>query len=249
MRRPLIAGNWKMNTTLTEGVELIMKLRELITDDAVEVLVIPPATSLHHLGHLLADSPISLGAQNLYFEESGAFTGELSGSMLKDVGCKYVLVGHSERRQIFKETDENINKKTLAAIREGLKPIICVGESLEEKEAGKTLEVVLSQVEKALTGVKAAMIREVQVAYEPVWAIGTGKVATPEEAEEVHNAIRELTRELYDSTVLGELRIIYGGSVKPDSIDTLMACPNIDGALVGGASLKASDFARIVNFK
>ena len=250
MHRPLIAGNWKMHTTIDEGVELVMKLRELLKGvDAVEVVVAPPFTSLHHLSYLIADSPLILAAQNLFWEKSGAYTGEVSPEMLRDVGCTYVIAGHSERRRLFFETDEAVNKKVLAALKEGLKPIVCVGETLEEREAGETIDRVGYQVKRALTGVGAGMMKNVTIAYEPVWAIGTGRTATPEQAEEVHNAVRELLYELYGLDAVSELRIIYGGSVKPDNIDSLMAQPNIDGALVGGASLKPEDFARIVRFQ
>lgn len=250
MLTPLIAGNWKMNTTVDEAALLVKELRDLIhgTSDA-EVLITPPFTVLQHISHLLAGSGIKLGGQNMHFEESGAFTGEVSGRMLKDVGCEYVILGHSERRQIFGETDESVNKKISAAIRDSLKPILCIGESLEERESGSALKTVGSQIKGALKGLGPGFIKTLTVAYEPVWAIGTGKTATAEEAEEVHNHIRELLFELFESDAVRDVRILYGGSVKPDNIDTLMSQPNIDGALVGGASLKAKDFARIVNFK
>lgn len=249
MLTPLIAGNWKMNTTIHEGVELVIKLRDHLKGvDAVEVVLAPPFVSIYHIGHVVADSPIKLCAQNLFWEKNGAWTGEVSPVMLKAAGCQYVIVGHSERRQHFGETDEVVNKKVVAALREGLKPIICVGETLEQRESGKALETVTSQVKRAISGIGGA-IRDVTLAYEPIWAIGTGKTSSPEAAEEVHNAVREL---LYESTSPENVRcvrIIYGGSVKPGNIDSLMAQPNIDGALVGGASLKAEDFARIVKFQ
>ncbi len=250
MHRPLIAGNWKMHTTIDEGAGLVMKLRDLLKGvDTVEIVVAPPFTSLHHLSYLIAESPILLTAQDLFWERSGAFTGEVSAGMLRDVGCTYVITGHSERRRLFFETDDSVNRKVLAALREGLKPIICVGETLEERESGETIDRVKYQVKRALSGVGAGMMKDVTIAYEPVWAIGTGRTATPEQAEEVHNAIRELLYEMYGLDAVSGLRIIYGGSVKPDNIDSLMAQPNIDGALVGGASLKAEDFARIVKFQ
>jgi len=246
---PLIAGNWKMNTDVCQGDALVLKLRELIKgSDSVEVVIAPPFTSIHHLYHLLADSPIKLAGQNIHWEKSGAYTGEVSGEMLSSVGCKYVIIGHSERRQLFGETDETVNKKIFAALRHSLKPIVCVGESLEEREGGRTLKKIKTQVTQALSGLGSA-IRDLTIAYEPVWAIGTGRTATPQQAEEVHNSIRELLYELFDSESAREVRVIYGGSVKPDNIDELMAEPNIDGALVGGASLKAEDFARIVQFR
>ncbi len=253
MRIPLIAGNWKMNNLIHQGVELVLKLRELTKGvNEVEIVVAPPFTSLYHLKFLLAGSPIKLAAQNLFWEKSGAYTGEVSAGMLKDVGCEYVIIGHSERRQYFHETEDAVNKKLLAAIGAGIKPIVCVGETLEERESGKTLEIVKFHVEKALTGktgLAQGAIKDLTIAYEPVWAIGTGVNATPEEAEEVHNYIRELLFELFETNHAKDVRIIYGGSVKPSNIDSLMAQPNIDGALVGGACLKAEDFARIVKFQ
>ena len=250
MLKPLIAGNWKMNTTVHQGTELVTRLRELLRGvESVEAVVAPPFISLYHISHLLAGSTISLAAQDMFWEEKGAFTGEISAEMLKTSNCKYVIIGHSERRQYFGETDETVNKKTLAAFRSGLKPIVCVGESLEQREKGRALEVVASQVKRALALLPGGAVKDLAVAYEPVWAIGTGKTASPEEAEEVHNTIRELLFELFDSKAAKGIRIIYGGSVKPDNIDSLMAQPNIDGALVGGASLKAEEFARIVKFQ
>jgi triosephosphate isomerase len=234
-------------------VDLILKLRELIKGvEDVEVVVSPPFTSIYHLKFLVADSPIKLAAQDLFWEKSGAYTGEVSAQMLKDVGCQYVIIGHSERRQLFHETDEMVKNKITAAIGAGLKPIVCVGETLDQREGGRTLEVVRSQVSKALTGdgaIGPGVNKDVTIAYEPIWAIGTGINATPEEAEEVHNSIRELLFELFEMNSVKDVRIIYGGSVKPTNIDSLMAQPNIDGALVGGASLKAEDFARIVKFR
>lgn len=239
-----------MNTTLHEGVELVIGLRERLKGiDSVEVVIAPPFTMLQHIGHLIADSPIKLAAQNVFWEKRGAYTGEVSAEMLKDAGCKYAIIGHSERREIFKETDEAVNKKAMALLREGLKPIVCVGETLAEREQGVTLKKVKAQVKAALSGVSGGAVREFAVAYEPIWAIGTGKNATSAEAEEVHGAIRELIFEMFDAEFAKEVRVIYGGSVKPDNIDSLMAEPNIDGALVGGASLKAADFARIVMFQ
>ncbi len=248
--KPLIAGNWKMHTTINEGADLILKLRERVKGvDSVDIVVAPPFTSLHHLSHLVADSPIKLAAQDLHWEANGAFTGEVSAPMLASVGCTYVIIGHSERRQMFKETDETVNRKVMAALKAGLKPIVCVGETLEEREAGKTLLRVRAQMKGALAGLSGGAVRDIAIAYEPIWAIGTGKTASPQEAEEVHNALRELLFELFNLDQAKDVRIIYGGSVKPDNIDSLMAQPNIDGALVGGASLKAEDFARIVNFR
>jgi triosephosphate isomerase len=250
MLTPLIAGNWKMNATIDQGVELVMRLRELIKDAAdVEVVVAPPFTALHHLNFLVAGSRIRLAGQNLFWEKNGAYTGEISARMLRDVGCEYVILGHSERRQNFHETDADVNKKILAALRERLKPIVCVGETLDEREKKKTLPAVRRQMERALKELGPGTLKDLTVAYEPVWAIGTGKNAAPEEAEEVHNYLRELLYETYGRDAAQDVRIIYGGSVKPSNIDGFMAQPNIDGALVGGASLKAEDFARIVKFK
>ncbi len=250
MHKPFIAGNWKMHTTIGEGVELVIKLRELLRGiEDVEVVIAPPFTSIYHLHFLVADSPIKLAAQDVFWEESGAYTGEISAKMLKDVGCEYAIVGHSERRRYFKETDQDVNRKIMALLKEGLKPIVCVGETLEEREEGKTIRVVRGQIKGALRGLGPGGIKDVVIAYEPVWAIGTGRNATPEQAEEVHNSIRELLYDQFGMDATQDVRIIYGGSVKPDNIDSLMAQPNIDGALVGGASLKAEDFARIVQFK
>lgn len=250
MLKPLIAGNWKMHTTIRQGADLVIKLRDLIKGvDSVEVVIAPPFTSIYHLSHLTADSPIKLAAQDLFWEKNGAYTGEVSPEMVKDAGCQYAIIGHSERRQIFKEADETVNKKVKAALKEGLKPIVCVGETLDERERGKTLQRVRLQVQNALLSLAGGAAKDITIAYEPIWAIGTGKTATPQEAEEVHNAIRELLYELFEVDCAKEMRIIYGGSVKPDNIDELMAQPNIDGALVGGASLKAEDFARIIKFR
>lgn len=249
-RRPLIAGNWKMHTTVSEGAGLVMKLRDLVKDAVdADVVVAPPFTSIHHIHFLVAESRIRIAAQDIHWEKSGAFTGEVSAAMAKDAGCEYAIIGHSERRQFFGETDATVNKKAAAALIEGLRPIVCVGETLKERDEGKTLEVVRRQVREGLSGIGPGAGKDLAVAYEPVWAIGTGKTASPAEAEEVHAAIRELLYEMLGRQGADPVRIIYGGSVKPSNIDTLMAEPNIDGALVGGASLAAEDFARIVNFR
>lgn len=250
MQKPLIAGNWKMHTTVHESADLVLKLRELIkSTDSIDVVLAPPFTSIQHISHLVADTGIELAGQNVFWKESGAYTGEISAQMLRAIGCNYVIIGHSERRALFGDTDDRVNKKAHAAIKAGLKPIICVGETLEEKEAGRTISKVKGQILRALAGLKTGSLRELTIAYEPIWAIGTGQSATPESAEEVHNSIRELLYEDYDSSAAKKIRIIYGGSVKADNIDQLMAMPNIDGALVGGASLKAENFARIVQFE
>lgn len=249
-RTPLMAGNWKMYKTISESVALVQELKTAcagVSDR--EILVCTPATSFAAVRELVKGSNVKLGAQNLHWETQGAFTGELSGPMLKEAGCEYVVVGHSERRQYFGETDESVNKKMKAAFSHGLLPIVCVGETLQEREAGSTLSVVERQVKVGAAGLTPEQALKVVIAYEPVWAIGTGKTATPEQAQEVHAMIRKLLSGLYGEATAQKIRILYGGSVKPDNIDTLMAKPDIDGGLVGGASLKASDFARIVKFQ
>lgn len=249
MHKPLMAGNWKMNTAIRAGADLVLKLRDLLKGvEDVDVVVAPPFTSIYHLSHLVADSRIRLAGQDMHWEKTGAYTGEVSAEMLLDAGCQYVIIGHSERREYFKESDSDVNKKVLAALRAGLQPIVCVGERLDERESGLTIQTVKRQVTGALDKLSAGAAKDITVAYEPVWAIGTGKVASPQEAEEVHIAIRDLLFEMFGPEVK-DVRIIYGGSVKPDNIDSLMAQPNIDGALVGGASLKAEDFARIIRFR
>lgn len=226
------------------------RLRVLLRGvDSVETVVAPPFVSLYHISHLIAGSNIGLAAQDVFWEAKGAYTGEISAEMLKAASCTYVIIGHSERREYFGETDDTVNKKTICALKAGLKPIVCVGESLKEREGGTALKKVTAQVNNALSGLHGGVLKDLAIAYEPIWAIGTGKTASPEEAEEVHNTIKELLFELFDSKTAKGIRIIYGGSVKPDNIDNLMAQPNIDGALVGGASLKAEDFARIVKFQ
>ncbi|MCX8070895.1 MAG: triose-phosphate isomerase [Candidatus Binatia bacterium] len=248
MRTPLIAGNWKMHGLAAEARALAQAMRDGahgLTDR--EVVLAPPFTALHVVREVLHGSSIGLAAQNMHWEDRGAFTGEISPPMLVDAGCRYVILGHSERRQFFGENDTTVQRKVHAALRHGLVPIVCVGETLGEREAGRTLDVVAAQVRAALLGLDAAAIRAVVVAYEPVWAIGTGRVATPQQAQEVHSYIRGLLRE-QAGEVATEVRILYGGSVKPDNIDDLMKEPDIDGALVGGASLEAQSFLRIVRF-
>ena len=247
MRRLLIAGNWKMHKTIPEALDLVRELKELVRDvNDRDILVCPPFTALYPVSRELEGSNIVLGGQNMYFEEQGAFTGEISPLMLKDAGCSYVILGHSERRHIFGETDELVNKKVLSAINHGLIPILCVGELLEERESGKTQEVVEKQVREGLKGVDGD--NEFVIAYEPVWAIGTGKTATPELAEEVHLFIRQVLSDMFGSEKANSVRILYGGSVKPENAAGLLNMENIDGALVGGASLKAESFAKIVKF-
>ena len=247
MRRLLIAGNWKMHKTIPEALDLVRELKELVRDvNDRDILVCPPFTALYPVSREIEGSNIVLGGQNMYFEEQGAFTGEISPLMLKDAGCSYVILGHSERRHIFGETNELVNKKVLSAVNHGLIPILCVGELLEERESGKTQEVVEKQVREGLKGVDGD--NEFVIAYEPVWAIGTGKTATPELAEEVHLFIRQVLSDMFGSEKANSVRILYGGSVKPENAAGLLNMENIDGALVGGASLKAESFAKIVKF-
>jgi triosephosphate isomerase len=244
-----MAGNWKMNMLVAEAESLVKDLLSgLDGSEDVDVVVAPPFTSLVPVGKLIRDSRIALAAQNLHWETSGAYTGEISAKMLLDVGCKHVIIGHSERRQYFGETDETVNRRLKAALSGGLEPILCVGEVLEERKAGLTGEVVDRQARQALAGISPNEMERLVIAYEPVWAIGTGETATPDQAQEVHAKIRGLIRDLYDEAVAQELRIQYGGSVKPDNVRALMGQPDVDGALVGGASLKADSFLGIVRF-
>jgi len=246
-RKLFIAGNWKMNTSASEAGKLAAALAEKIGSvDEVDLAVCPPFVYLPAVKAALAGCRIELGAQNMYYEDNGAYTGEISGAMLKDVGCRYVILGHSERRHVMGETDETINRKILKALSDGLEVIFCVGELLAEREAGSTHEVVRRQVQVGMEGVDKTAAERVTIAYEPVWAIGTGKTATPDQAQEVHAMIRGLVGELYDSTLAERLRIQYGGSVKPANAAELLGQADIDGALVGGASLKADDFTAIV---
>ncbi|MGQ9628805.1 MAG: triose-phosphate isomerase [bacterium] len=249
MRRPIIAGNWKMNKTVGEAVALASGLREKVADvEDRDVVICPAFTALGKVAEAIKGSNIALGAQDMHWEDSGAFTGEISPTMLKDVGCRYVIIGHSERRTHFGETNDTVNRKVEKALERGLTPIMCVGERLEEREAGKTFDVVRDHIEGGLRGLSPQEVQGVVIAYEPVWAIGTGRTATPDQAEEVHEYIRRLLAEAFGEDVAERVRIQYGGSVRPDNIDDLMAQPDIDGALVGGASLKVEDFARIVKF-
>jgi triosephosphate isomerase (TIM) len=246
MRRKFVCGNWKMHKMAAEAVQLVRELRQKLDGAAAQVAVAPPFTTLAAVKQALSGSSIQLFGQNCHHEKQGAFTGEVSAAMLKDAGCEGVILGHSERRQYFGETDEGVAKKVRAALGEGLHPIVCVGETLQEREGGKTWEVVSRQVRGALGGLDAAALRSLTLAYEPVWAIGTGRTATTAQAQEVHAQIRALLRELGGDAVAGAVRIQYGGSVKPDNAAELMSQPDVDGALVGGASLKASDFLAIV---
>lgn len=247
MRIPIIAGNWKLNKTISEAVALTTALKALVADDTdVEIIVAPPFTALAAVSDTIADSNIRLAAQDVYSEDSGAFTGEVSAPLLKDVGCEYVIIGHSERRQYFGETNDSVNQKTKAALAHGLKPIICVGEQLEEREANQTEAVIERHVTGGIAGLSATDLLSCVIAYEPVWAIGTGKTATPDQAQEVHSFIRGLLVDAYSAEVASQICIQYGGSVKPENTAELMAQPDVDGALVGGASLEAESFAKIV---
>lgn len=247
MRKPIIAGNWKLNKTSAEAVELVNALKKDLNGvNDVDIVVAPVFTSLSKVQTALAGSNIGLAAQNCYWEDNGAFTGEVSAALLKAEGIQYVIIGHSERRQFFNETDETVNKRIKAALKHGLTPIFCIGEMLAEREANKTFSVIEMQVKGGLQGISADEMKKIVLAYEPVWAIGTGKTATPAQAQEVHQFIRQLLSKLYNSSVSQGVRIQYGGSVKPENTSELMAQPDIDGALVGGASLKADSFIGIV---
>lgn len=249
-RRPLLAGNWKMHLTRPETTALIDGIKAAAADARDrDVVIAPPFTALETAARALAGTSIGLAAQNVHAEPKGAFTGEVAAEMLKDVGCAYVIIGHSERRQYFNETNEMVHQKIAAALRADLKAIVCVGETLREREADNTLPVIERQVREGLAGLSRETVRSLTLAYEPVWAIGTGKTATPEQAEEVHAAIRGLLREFAGETGADAVRILYGGSVKADNIDALMAQPNIDGALVGGAALDAASFSRIIAYQ
>jgi len=246
MRRKVVAGNWKMNMTDPEAVELVRQLKESLKFfKEVELVVCPPFTSLCSTSKVLTNSNIGLGAQNLFWESSGAYTGEVSAEMLLSVGCKYIIIGHSERRQYFGEDNQSVNRKVKTAIERGLTPIMCVGERLEQREAGKTEAVVEDHIRGGFEGLSSHEVGRAIIAYEPVWAIGTGKTATPEQANEVHLFIRELIKELYDADLSSRTRILYGGSVKPENARSLIEQPELDGFLVGGASLKAESFAAV----
>ena len=250
MRKPFIAGNWKLNKTIAEAKALVAELKTAVADvDTVDIMIAPVFTALNPVAEELKGSNILLGAQNCHPETSGAFTGELSAELLKDAGCQAVIIGHSERRQLFGELDEFINRKVKATLAAGLTAVLCIGETLEERENGDMYEVLTTQLQGGLAGLNAEQMQNVVIAYEPVWAIGTGKTASNDEAQEVHSFLRGLLQGTIDQTTALATRIVYGGSVKPDNVDGLMAEADIDGALVGGASLKANDFARIVRFQ
>ena len=246
MRKPIIAGNWKMNLTPSQGVELVNELKPLVKEADCDVVVCVPATDIYAVGQAIKGSNIKLGAENVHFAESGAYTGEISADMLLELGVEYVIIGHSERRQYFAETDETVNKRTLTALKKGLIPIVCVGETLEERETNKTEEVLTRQIKLGLNGVED--ITKLVIAYEPVWAIGTGKTATSEQANETIGFIRKTLAETFCPSCAEKVRIQYGGSMKPSNAKELMAMAEIDGGLIGGASLKAVDFSQIVNY-
>nr|BAL54594.1 triosephosphate isomerase [uncultured prokaryote] len=249
-RRPLIAGNWKMHKTIDEAIRLASELKLHLKDITnCDVVIAPPFTALYVVHQVIENTPIYLGAQDLFWEEEGAYTGEISAMMLKDVGCRYVIVGHSERRRYLKEDNLICNRKIKAALNADLIPIYCVGETMEERGEGRTFSVVEEQLMEGLKGIELSDRWQIVIAYEPVWAIGTGKNATPEEAEEVHLFIRKLLGGVFKERIAMATRIIYGGSVTPENAEELMDQKNIDGLLVGGASLKASSFARIVKYR
>ena len=247
MRRPIIAGNWKMNKTVQESIDIAVGLkRKFYTFAEADIVICPPFTALSKVNDEILDSSIMLGAQDIYWEEKGAFTGEIAPGMLKDAGCRYVIVGHSERRHILGETDEDVNKKLKAALKHGMVPIMCIGEKLEERDNGMTLEVLEKQLTRGLRDIAKDDMVRIIIAYEPVWAIGTGRTATPQQAQEAHKFIREFIERTYDNESSSKIRIQYGGSVKPENIAQLMAQEDVDGALVGGASLDVNSFTEIV---
>jgi len=248
LRIPIIAGNWKMFKTISEAVDFVELIKEPVSGTEVEVVLCVPYTLLTAVKEAVKGTNIKVAAQNMHWEEQGAFTGEISPLMLKDIGVDYCVIGHSERRQYFNETDETVNKKVLSALGHDIRPIVCVGETLQQRENGETEQLVRMQVNNALKGVTPEQIKEVVVAYEPIWAIGTGKTATPEQANEVIYHIRETLKELYGDDLHTEIRIQYGGSVKSSNIEEIMNQEDIDGALVGGASLNTREFVEIVNF-
>lgn len=247
MRKKIVAGNWKMNKDLNESISLINDIKAaLVERDDVKVIIAPPFIALDKASQLLSGTNIGLSSQNMCHEDSGAFTGAISAKMLKSVGCQYVILGHSERRTLFSETNEDVNKKMKKAISESLTPIFCIGETLEERESGKMKDVIEKQVREGLDGISESELARTIIAYEPVWAIGTGKVATPEQAQEVHAFIRNLLKEMYSEELAENTTIQYGGSVKPENAAELIGQKDIDGALVGGACLKADSFTAIV---
>ncbi|MBK5896528.1 triose-phosphate isomerase [Catonella massiliensis] len=248
MRRKIIAGNWKMNKTPSEAVALVNELKDLVKNDEVDVVYCVPAIDIVPVVEAVKGTNVKVGAENMYFEESGAYTGEISAAMLKDAGVEYVIIGHSERRDYFKEDDVLLNKKVKKAIEAGITPILCCGETLEQREMGIAVDFIRLQIKSDLKDVAATDVAKLVIAYEPIWAIGTGKTATSDQAEEICKAVRDCIREMYDDATAEKVRIQYGGSVNAGNAAELFTKPNIDGALVGGASLKA-DFGQIVNYK
>ena len=247
MRKVVIAGNWKLNKTNIESIELVIELKRYVGDiSEVEIVVCPVFTALSDVADVVNESNIRLGAQNVYWEDSGAYTGEVSAPLLKSIGVKYVIIGHSERRQFFGETNETVNRRIKAALAHNLLPIVCVGEVLEERESEKTFDVVGKQITESLAGLSEEEMKKIIIAYEPVWAIGTGKTASPAQAQDVHKFIRETLAKIFSEDTAQGVVIQYGGSVKPENSAELIAQPDIDGALVGGASLKADTFAEII---
>ena len=248
MRKKVIAGNWKMNMLPNEAISMITNLAPLVKEAEAEVVLCVPYTDLFYSLLTAQGTNIKIGAQNMHFEEKGAYTGEVSGKMLNSIGVEYVIIGHSERRQYFAETDETVNKKIKAAFQNNLKPIVCVGESLEERESGKAFEIITNQTEKALEGLTEEQVASTLIAYEPIWAIGTGKTATKEDANEACKKIREKIAEIYGQNIAERVIIQYGGSMKPENAKELLEMSDIDGGLIGGASLKAESFEKIVNY-
>jgi len=248
MRKPIIAGNWKMTMSIAEAREFVAVIKDKVTGADVEAVICAPFTMLKDLKEVTAGTPIRVGAQNMHFEESGAFTGEISPSMLKELAVDYVIIGHSERRQYFNETDETVNKKVLKSLEHAILPIMCCGETLEQRDAERTKDVVKEQVEKGLAGVDKAALVKVVIAYEPIWAIGTGKTATSSQANEVIKYIRKVVADMFDAELAAKVRIQYGGSVKPANVAEIMNESDIDGALVGGASVKPESYLGLVNF-
>ncbi|MCG6910772.1 MAG: triose-phosphate isomerase [Deltaproteobacteria bacterium] len=248
-RRPLIAGNWKMYKTCDESVETAQKLKSLVGDvTSTDIMIAPTYTALFPVANVVKGSPIAVGGQNLYWEKEGAFTGEISGDMLLSAGCRFVIIGHSERRQFFGETDKTVNLKIRTALSCQLKPVFCIGESETERDENLTFSVLDKQVQAGLKGFVSSDLEDLVLAYEPIWAIGTGKTATAEQAQEVHTFLRASIAKQFDDALAQRIRILYGGSVKPGNIAELMSMPDIDGALVGGASLDADSFSQIVKF-
>jgi triosephosphate isomerase len=249
-RTPLIAGNWKMYKTVPEAVQTATQLKKLVSDiDDVEVMIAPPFTALYPVSEALNDSSIAIGAQNMFWENEGAYTGEISSGMLLSAGCRYLIIGHSERREYFRESNDDVNKKVAAAFAAGLNPVMCIGESEKQREAGETFSVLDKQLKMGLKSQFADALESLVIAYEPIWAIGTGKTATSEQAQEVHHFLRNQVARMFGESLAGNLRILYGGSVKPQNAAELMEMPDIDGALVGGASLDADTFSRIIHYR